>query len=178
MLHLAAIAIAFSKESSAQTNYFELQNRDLSIGDTPIICYTDDTKPRISGYPEATLFSMDITAQICDSFDGCGSFNDYSGGPCVKQYGSFSQGNTSYIHLSRCDLYTNSTVFNSIGGGTYKHCSGHDDWFTAIAHFQLPTFLCAQSCNNDGRCAGFTSDGQVCITLALAAGGNAFFKIP
>jgi hypothetical protein len=134
-----------------------------------IICYGRDAKPVLPEYAPANRFSPVITAQICDSISDCGSFNQGPASdpnaPCVKVPGIRNSQYTIYMHRSRCSATRTATTFTSSDQQLYKVCEGADAWFDVYATFQLPQFLCEESCERDSSCVGYASNGQNCSLI-------------
>ena len=137
--------------------------------DNNIICYGSDAKPALPEYAPANRFSPVITAQICDSISDCGSFNhgsaSISNTPCIKVPGTRNSQYSIYMHRSRCSATQTATTFTSSNQQLYKVCEGVDAYSTIYATFQLPQFLCEESCERDSSCVGYASNGQNCSLL-------------
>ena len=140
--------------------------------DNNIICYGRDAKPVLPEYAPASRFSAVITAQICDSISDCGSFNqgpasnpNTANSPCIKVPGTRNGQYIIYMHRSRCSATQTATTFTSSNQQLYKVCEGVDSFSTIYATFQLPQFLCEESCERDSSCVGYTSNGQNCSLL-------------
>ena len=136
-----------------------------------IICYGRDAKPVLPEYAPANRFSAVITAQICDSISDCSSFNlnldsdPNTNLPCVKVPGIRNSQYTIYMHRSRCSATQTATTFTSSNQQLYKVCEGVDAYSRIYATFQLPQFLCEESCERDSGCVGYSSNGQNCSLL-------------
>jgi hypothetical protein len=134
-----------------------------------IICYRHDANLLLPEYAPANRFSAVITAQICDSISDCGFFNQGSASnlyaPCVKVPGTRNSQYIIYMHRSRCSATQTATTFTSSDQQLYKVCEGVDAFFEIYATFQLPQFLCEESCERDSSCVGYASNGQNCSLL-------------
>ena len=100
--------------------------------DDNILCYGQTTSTQPSGRgcdatdTGAVNFPASITLQICDTFSACGGLN----GPpnnCIKSFGQFSSGNTTYLSLIKCALGVKARNVSSITGHTYKFCANAGD---------------------------------------------------
>ena len=139
--------------------------------DNNIICYGSAAKPNLPQYAPANRFSAAIAAQICDTISDCGSFNQASASnpdaPCIKVPGTRNSQYIIYMHRSRCSATQTATTFTSSTQQLYKVCEGVDAYSTIYATFQLPQFLCEESCDSerDSSCVGYASNGQNCSLL-------------
>ena len=70
-----------------------------------------------------------------------------------------------YMHRSRCSATQTATTFTSSNQQLYKVCKGVEAFTKIYATYQLPQFLCEESCERDSSCVGYASSGQNCSLL-------------
>merc|ERR1711871_930859 len=79
---------------------------------------------------------------------------------------------TSYMHKSRCPDGSNATYVQSPSAAVFKVCKS-DANIVALAKYQLPPFLCRQSCDEDPRCTFYTTDtAGGCWTATTSSNAN------
>ena len=189
---VAAVASVLAAQQQVMSpdfsGYKAYQSTDV-VGvtrDNNILCYgqTTSTQPLGRGCDAtdtgAGNFPASITLQICDTFSACGGLN----GPpnnCIKSFGQFSSGNTTYLSLMKCAMGVKASNVSSITGHTYKFCANAGDVDLHLSKtFDLPPFLCEQTCSNDESCEGFQVDGQMCFTLSsktTSIASEAYFRL-
>jgi len=127
-----------------------------------------------------------IMLQICDGRSDCDAVlmhPEPSSRDSGIQFFKRDSDKTAYIHFTRCsDGGTGVNVTAPLSGGAYIKCGGTGNSITAISSFNLPPFLCEQSCDNDPTCAMFTVDkaGANCWLSKFVESGpeTLYVKIP
>ena len=121
-----------------------------------------------------------VTGAICSLVEVCravsltaliGSFSPLISFP--TQFFKLDPDKTSYLSTTRCGNGTTGELVTSITDGTYLKCLNTYDHPVPLATFQLPPFLCQQSCDKDLRCNMYSVDaaGQSCW-LAMFGGSS------
>ena len=92
---------------------------------------------------------------------------------------------TSFIHKKRCASGVDGTMVTSPGGVTYKKCpqGATSDVMAVTATYQLPPFVCAQTCDQNPGCTTYAVDSaqQNCYIGGPSGGGanyTMYFRLP
>ena len=92
---------------------------------------------------------------------------------------------TSFIHKKRCASGVDGTMVTSPGGVTYKKCAvgASSDMMAVTATYQLPPFVCAQTCDQNPACTSYAVDSaqQNCYIGGPSGGGanyTMYFRLP
>ena len=87
---------------------------------------------------------------------------------------------TSFVHMYRCSETTVGTFVKGPAGTTFKKCPANaaTDTWQLIATYELPSFVCEQSCDKNPACTAYAVDKsqQHCYiggaTSIVPAGNN------
>ena len=92
---------------------------------------------------------------------------------------------TSFIHKKRCASGVDGTMVTSPGGVTYKKCpeKSSSNVMAVTATYQLPPFVCAQTCDQNPACTSYAVDSaqQNCYIGGPSGGGanyTMYFRLP
>ena len=92
---------------------------------------------------------------------------------------------TSFIHKKRCASGVDGTMVTSPGSVTYKKCpvGSTSDAMAVTATYQLPPFVCAQTCDQNPGCTAYAVDSaqQNCyIGGPTGSGANytMYYRLP
>ena len=92
---------------------------------------------------------------------------------------------TSFIHKKRCASGVDGTMVTSPGGVTYKKCpeNSSNNVMAVTATYQLPPFVCAQTCDQNPGCTAYAVDSaqQNCYIGGPSGGGanyTMYFRLP
>ena len=90
---------------------------------------------------------------------------------------------TSFIHKKRCASGSDGTMVTSPGGVTWKKCAvGVGNTMAVAATYQLPPFVCAQTCDQNPGCTAYAVDSaqQNCYIGGPTGGGNytMYYRLP
>jgi hypothetical protein len=136
-------------------NYKAFPGWEWGRSENDIICYAGDCGAP-HGYTPPTI-DDNMVADLCDKSADCEGFvTGYSDGPCLKVPGVKNATMTTYVHTTRCTSTSQATNYTSAAGQVYKACTGTDAYFDMIAHYLLPPYICAQTCDRDPNCAAYT----------------------
>jgi hypothetical protein len=80
---------------------------------------------------------------------------------------------TTYVHKTRCRDGVQGVVVKT-ANAIYKKCPNAADILRVSSVFQLPPYLCGQTCDKTTKCVGYTIDaaGQNCWILAQPIAGH------
>ena len=92
---------------------------------------------------------------------------------------------TSFIHKKRCASGSDGKMVTSPGGVTYKKCpeKASSNVMAVTATYQLPPFVCAQTCDQNPGCTAYAVDSaqQNCYIGGPSGGGanyTMYFRLP
>ena len=92
---------------------------------------------------------------------------------------------TSFIHKKRCASGVDGKMVTSPGGVTYKKCpeKASSNVMAVTATYQLPPFVCAQTCDQNPACTSYAVDSaqQNCYIGGPSGGGanyTMYFRLP
>ena len=127
--------------------------------------------------PEATMLS------IADA-NNADLMALYPGGQLVE-WAMANADITSFIHKKRCASGVDGTMVTSPGGVTYKKCpeNSSNNVMAVTATYQLPPFVCAQTCDQNPACTSYAVDSaqQNCYIGGPSGGGanyTMYFRLP
>merc|ERR1711871_303936 len=128
----------------------------------------------------------DINMLVCDKSATCSGFNTFTRSTSsVTSCGDLKNwaptpGMTSYLRVDRCDGNMPAQNVTSYTGTVYKYCPGCDNGLKTQHTFNIPPFLCKQSCDGDKQCIGYSTQNSSCIIYYGLCGQSfdAYLKIP
>ena len=130
--------------------------------------------------PEASMLSI----ADANNADQMFLFLPGTGGQAIE-WSMANSDITSFIHKKRCASGSDGTMVTSPGGVTYKKCplGSTSDSMAVTATYQLPPFVCAQTCDQNPACTAYAVDSaqQNCYIGGPAATGankTVYFRLP